>query len=426
MPSSFPLAQRVGLTLMGLLLPIFGMALDNPGVSGWVAARPQSSTESLVPTAPWTVWTNPSCFQTNVLTREWNYNSPEEMVQDTIPGEWWPRTNPVYTVPLNNGALKSAAIIIRTRIQYHVVNPIANPHPNDPNDPYPHIYSTRNLAVGEGVSLCAATMNTILPGRPSLPGGGSDYGAGSPDPLYQSNLAAQQTAGMVIVNQQSAIIAIEWTDTTVEKRSAICNNQSRDWGYCALNALAELLPGPDYQQNKFARRLNTGPTNRVEFQAEAYNNIVPRNGQEWGCETYYTGYTNVCYMRARPNSGIAYGSNQPYQSNSPYMTYKVPFPEPRSDLPPVTYYVWIRGWGGSTNDDSVHVDLEGDGVLDALDMSGWDSSVWQWRSIRMDLGRPSVRVSGDAFHTLWLWMREDGMQVDKILLTTDPNYTPSG
>lgn len=80
----------------------------------------------------------------------------------------------------------------------------------------------------------------------------------------------------------------------------------------------------------------------------------------------------------------------------------------------------------SANDDSVHVGLEGDGVWNALDMAGWDSNIWQWRSIRMNLNRPIVRVSVDAFHTLWLWMREDGMQVDKILLTTDPNYTPSG
>lgn len=425
MPVIDVLARRVTLSLIGLLLLTLVMALDNPRVRDWVAVSLQSSSESLAPTWAYNVWTHPSCLGGG-RPIDADYYAVEDAVQDTIPGEWWPRTNPVYTVPLNNGALKSAAIIIRTRIQYHVVNPV--PNPPGQNHPYPRIYSTRNLAIGEGVQGCTATMNTILPGRPSLPGGGSDYGAGSswPDPNYLSNQAAQQTAGMVIVNQQSAVIAIEWTDTTVEKRSAICNDQSRDWGYCALNALAELLPGPGYQQNRFARRLNTSPTNRVEFQAEAYNSIVPRNGQEWGCETYYTDYTNVCYMRARPNSGIAYGSNQPYQSNSPYMTYKVPFPEPRSDLPPVTYYVWIRGWGGSPNDDSVHVDLEGDGVLDALDMSGWDSSVWQWRSIRMDLGRPSVRVSGDAFHTLWLWMREDGMQVDKILLTTDPNYTPSG
>ncbi len=44
----------------------------------------------------------------------------------------------------------------------------------------------------------------------------------------------------------------------------------------------------------------------------------------------------------------------------------------------------------------------------------------------MDGSRPYVDVAwqGSAFHTINLWMREDGMRVDKVLLTADPNYIP--
>lgn len=50
-----------------------------------------------------------------------SYGSIEEAVKDTIPGEWWPPNG--YGYPMYNGALKSASIIIRTRIKYHTEHP---------------------------------------------------------------------------------------------------------------------------------------------------------------------------------------------------------------------------------------------------------------------------------------------------------------
>lgn len=128
-------------------------------------------------------------------------------------------------------------------------------------------------------------------------------------------------------------------------------------------------------------------------------------------------------MKAEPNNGVGFASNEDYQSNSPLMTYQVPFPQSE------TYYVWIRGMGGSPADDSVHAGLDDneDGSADsgnALDMTGWHTDTWQWSRIRMN-GQPAIiQVSGNPFHTLKLWMREDGMRVDKIILTTDSNYVP--
>ena len=42
------------------------------------------------------------------------YSSAEEAVKDTIPGEWWPAGG--YSAPMAISALKSASIIIRSRI----------------------------------------------------------------------------------------------------------------------------------------------------------------------------------------------------------------------------------------------------------------------------------------------------------------------
>lgn len=424
--SSYPFVQRIAVTLIGLFLPILGMAFENLGASDWVVPTLETSTEGVAPTYPWTVWTEFLCLQTNIpgYQDDWSYNSLEEMVQDTIPGEWWPQDNPAYGVLLNNGALKSAAIIIRTRISYHIYNPVRSRHSNDPNNPTQYIYNTTNLAHGEvAPSGCvAAAMNTILPGRASLAGGGSDYGAGNPNPNYQSNLAAQVTAGKVIINDQASVIATEWTESTVERRVAICNDQSRDWGYCALNALADLLPGPEYAQNRRARRLNTTPPGRVEFKAQAYNTTTARYSHYW--QLFIDGY-----MQALPNNGAGYGGGQEYQSKSPDMTFMVPFPQSGS------FYVCVRGLGGTPQDDSLHVGIDdnNDGVADAttgLDMmSTWHLGSWQWANLRSDgsggYTYASIQVSGsEAFHRLRIWMREDGMKVEKVILSTSSSCPP--
>lgn len=274
-------------------------------------------------------------------------------------------------------------------------------------------------------------MNTILPGQlgDTNNDGGSRWGDndGHPDwPNYKSNLATDATNGLTIVNDASQIIFAEWNDS-VEARTVQCNYYSRDWAYCAKNAIAEL---PGYE-NHDARRLSNEPTNRFNFQLEARNTLVSRSPT---CSLNFWFWSNYSpdgngadgsmwhgshFMKAEPNNGCAFGSNQGYESNSAYMTYKAPFPQSG------TWYVWVRGKGGSINDDSVHVSLDGAGG-NALDMTGWDANVWRWSNSRQPSGRATVSVSGDPFHTLYVWMREDGMRVDEILLTTDPYYTPSG
>ena len=51
---------------------------------------------------------------------------------------------------------------------------------------------------------------------------------------------------------------------------------------------------------------------------------------------------------------------------------------------------------------------------------------WSWRNTRLDGKRATVAVRKAGPQTLNVWMREDGTPIDKILLTTDAEYTPSG
>jgi hypothetical protein len=73
-----------------------------------------------------------------------------------------------------------------------------------------------------------------------------------------------------------------------------------------------------------------------------------------------------------------------------------------------------------------------DGVL--LDtsrrISGFTSGAgYVWTSSRVDatvdIGPARFDVPAGE-HVINVWMREDGLIVDKILITTNPNYTPTG
>lgn len=384
------------------------------------AAHGVPRTPASVPETPFVVKVvDPDCQRPGEPV-ETTYTSVDESVKDTIPGEWWPAS--AYSTPMVNGGLKSGAIIIRSRILYQDTRPL-----------YPTAaYATANVDWPASQQLPISCgewqMNTILPKSTNSYQGGSYWGNAIG---YESNLAVDRTTSMVIVRDTGSVIVAEWNQA-VEDRSVACNYTSRDWAYCAVNALAEFQNSP-WGQNRLARRLNTSPSNRVEFQAEAYNERVSRyhpygystwswsNSASDGTGSDGSTWTGTHYMKADPNNGAGFAGNENYQGYSPVIAYKVAFPQ--SGI----FYVCVRGMGGSPSDDSLHagIDDNNDGIADAstaLDMTGnWQLNSWQWSNRRIGGYYATMQVSGDPFHTLKIWMREDGMRVDKIILSTSAN-----
>jgi hypothetical protein len=43
----------------------------------------------------------------------------------------------------------------------------------------------------------------------------------------------------------------------------------------------------------------------------------------------------------------------------------------------------------------------------------------------VESGTAQITVDAAGQHTLNVWMREDGARLDRLILTTDPNYTPT-
>ena len=104
-----------------------------------------------------------------------------------------------------------------------------------------------------------------------------------------------------------------------------------------------------------------------------------------------------------------------------------------------TYYVWIRASGDNGNDDSVwfHIDGDGDGFTErpvereagnAASMTGFQPQAdFVWRSDSQDGPDPfTVEVPAAGPRAIALARREDGSFVDKILLTSQSTYTPTG
>lgn len=112
------------------------------------------------------------------------------------------------------------------------------------------------------------------------------------------------------------------------------------------------------------------------------------------------------------------GENEEDTTNGARLDYEVEFSQTG------TYYVWIRGRGPSGNDDSVHVGLDGSpATYGGLGLSP-DRGGWDWTN-EVDGNRVTVSVGSTGTHTLSLWMREDGTEVDKLVVTRDASYTPS-
>ncbi len=97
---------------------------------------------------------------------------------------------------------------------------------------------------------------------------------------------------------------------------------------------------------------------------------------------------------------------------------------------PGTWYLWVRGWGdtnaaGEGRSDSLHAGLNGQ-VQQSADEIDQFPVGWHWSNSTRDTRRATIAIPAAGLHVVNLWMREDGLAVDKIILTTDAVYVPTG
>jgi hypothetical protein len=109
-------------------------------------------------------------------------------------------------------------------------------------------------------------------------------------------------------------------------------------------------------------------------------------------------------------------------TNGPRLDYDVHFNDTG------TYYVWVRVKCGDQDSNEIHVGLEG--TPDTYGSDGFaqdcaSDSGYTWIN-QHEGSLVSLDVTTTGVHTLNLWMSDDGVVVDKVVLTTDASYVPTG
>jgi len=170
------------------------------------------------------------------------------------------------------------------------------------------------------------------------------------------------------------------------------------------------------QQDPF--RQDGGSQKIVSIEAENYNDsTAASDGHEWqpASGSLYSGGEA---MAALPEDKINWSTG--FAADGARLDYEVSFSATG------THYIWVRGLGPNTSSDSLHVGIDGAAVRTGENFNGFlptGKLVWSGKS---DASVRKLTVATTGVHTINVWMRESGMVFDKLVLTTDAAYVPTG
>jgi hypothetical protein len=150
------------------------------------------------------------------------------------------------------------------------------------------------------------------------------------------------------------------------------------------------------------------PSGLIVMEAEnAHGNSPGAGAQSWQLQKAPTGFSGQGVMAALPDSGLQVSAD--YAQVSPRLDFRV-------KLDKGSYFLWLRGNGPNPGGDSLHVGLD-------FAPAKWGENVEvgsrKYRWTRMG---PPIRVDAAGLHVLNVWMREDGVMLDKLVLTRNDKY----
>jgi|GEM_PF-1492408 len=154
------------------------------------------------------------------------------------------------------------------------------------------------------------------------------------------------------------------------------------------------------------------------IEAENFSEKIDRNSKSWNLRTTRTGFVGAGQMTVEPDTNLII--NTVYATYSPELRYPIQLAESG------VYYVWVRVWGDNNAQDSLHAGLNGQTIASADRIAFGNYRRWLWTRSTLDNASATINVASPGLHTLNIWMREDGLSIDRILLTKNANYVPSG
>jgi len=179
----------------------------------------------------------------------------------------------------------------------------------------------------------------------------------------------------------------------------------------------------------------SGANNLVVIEAEDYDvNRSPGTltaNTRWVLRSSIPGYVGKGYMRTDPEAGVNIGSTAATIPGASSMDYAINFAAAG------TYYVWARGATpvNDGSDNSVHIDV--DNVSQGATAQAIGNGINNWGGDAANTSRfgwvnhagavatrASINIATPGRHLITLAMREDGLNFDRFLLTTDVNFSP--
>ena len=204
--------------------------------------------------------------------------------------------------------------------------------------------------------------------------------------------------------EQNGIAVIE-----AEKFYSINNKKSNaKWYLTTLNNAPNIKPDPD-------------PSHAGSASGKGYVEILP--------DTRVYGHND-----SKPEDKIIReGANTNFHAKGgegPIINYKVYFNTKG------TYYVWLRAFSTGKEDNGAHVGINGTWPATGERVQ-WCAGKNKWTWTRAQRNNPKqfhcggkgeiqLEIPSKGFHTISVSMREDGFELDKIIMAKSKSYTPSG
>jgi hypothetical protein len=176
--------------------------------------------------------------------------------------------------------------------------------------------------------------------------------------------------------------------------------------YGAWAPLELTLQVPSFQEH----------SGQAVIEAEHFAEKIDRSERTWLTTTILSGYVGPGYLSALPD--IDQQFTTAYTTTSPELHYTINFTTTG------VYTVWLRGYVSNAAGDSLYVALDNQPV--ATTLTGFVPGQWSWANSDAQGSMVTIEVAEPGVHTLHLWQREDGLRLDRIVLTTNNSYTPDG
>ncbi len=101
---------------------------------------------------------------------------------------------------------------------------------------------------------------------------------------------------------------------------------------------------------------------------------------------------------------------------------------------PGRYYVWVRAFSSGTEDNGLHVGINGSWPETGQRLQWCDGkNAWRWeskqRTEKVHCGEPYLiflDIEKAGVHEITFSMREDGFEFDRFMLTNEKDYVPQG